>query len=338
MGTQSVVSRLVLFIALLLGGISSGCAPTASLIDGETEKFSETWNRERDLGAENHQKILDEYREYEDTSLSEYVDSVGNVVLDHTGFRGPNAPANLRRSQFVFTVLDDEMVNAFALPGGYIYLTTGLLSMLNNEAQLAVVQDHEIGHVAGQHGVRRSNRALVTGAIAAGIAAASRLVTNDDETAETAGNAVSLGAGVTIAQYTKGHERESDSYAVRVAGAAGYDVRQGAGFFGTLERLLDMNFLQTFISTHPAPDNRAKKLRRADTADGRVGAKAYFAMVDGIESPYGDIDVMVAQKSMTMRDLLGSDYTDEQVREHLLLNQYQADQVIPAGTLVKVIK
>src|SRR5437867_4712303 len=99
---------------------------------------------------------------YDDPNLQAYVEAVAQRVLQQSNFNRPNAPQIYRDTKFTFRIMDSPVVNAFALPGGYVYVTRGLLSHVQNEAQLAVVLGHEIGHVAARHSSQQARRSQLT--------------------------------------------------------------------------------------------------------------------------------------------------------------------------------
>lgn len=117
-------------------------------------------------------QIQDQYGIYDHPRLEEYVNEVGRKVLEVSHMRREEADPKYRETDFHFRILDSPVVNAFALPGGYVYVTRGLMAHLQNEAQLAVVLGHEIGHVAARHASQRALEqqlgqiALLGGAIA----------------------------------------------------------------------------------------------------------------------------------------------------------------------------
>ena len=157
---------------------------------------------ERQIGAENHPVILQEFGgAYDDPQLQAYVNSIGQKLAS-TSDR-PNV-------KYTFTVLDSPVVNAFAVPGGYIYVTRGLMALANNEAELAGVLSHEIGHIAAKHTNERYCRALVAQLGIFGLGAA----TGSSAVAEAA----NLGAALYLQSYSRDQEFEADLLGVRYLG------------------------------------------------------------------------------------------------------------------------
>ena len=118
----------------------TGCASNPATGGVDLVMMSE--ESEIKLGEENHQQIMKQYRPYANEALQDYVNRVGQSLA---------AVSERSELAFHFLVLDDDMVNAFALPGGYIYITRGMLAYLNSGAELAAVLGHESGHVTGRH-------------------------------------------------------------------------------------------------------------------------------------------------------------------------------------------
>ena len=167
-----------------------------------------------------------------------------------------------------FTLLDSEVINAFALPGGKVFVSRGLVAQLENEAELAGVLGHEIGHVTAQHiDERISRQMLVTGAaIAAGVAAQE----SDDEWIRRAAPVVvGVGASGYLLKFSRDQELEADQLGMRYAARAGYNP---AGLVGVLEVLRDEaggrgGALSELFSTHPDPDRRLERARRIGSSE-----------------------------------------------------------------------
>src|SRR5690606_41045245 len=121
----------------------TGCGQaTTNLITGEQTRGAYTWQQEVELGREADQQVIAQFGLYDDQALQNYVNGLGQEVLRTSAHSQPETPAEIRNTPFHFRVLDSEVPNAMALPGGYIYVTRGLLAHLDNEAQLAVVLGH----------------------------------------------------------------------------------------------------------------------------------------------------------------------------------------------------
>src|SRR3972149_4360146 len=138
------MTTILLVLLLLLAPLFSGCA--VNPVTGQQDIVLLSEEQELALGRKTHQQVLQQYGVYDDQELQAYVKNTGEKLA---------AQSHRRDLVYRFTVVDSKEVNAFALPGGYIYITRGLLAYLNSEAELAAVLGHEIGHVTARHAVRQ---------------------------------------------------------------------------------------------------------------------------------------------------------------------------------------
>ncbi len=131
---------------------------------------------------------------------------------------------------YQFYIVDSPVVNAFAVPGGYVYFTRGILAHFNNEAEFAGVLGHEIGHITAKHAARsQKSQLLSTLALIGGAVLAPDIVGQNME-------ALQQGIGLLSLKYSRDHESESDELGVEYSSKIGYDANQMADFFGTLKR------------------------------------------------------------------------------------------------------
>ncbi|NBB87918.1 MAG: M48 family metalloprotease [Bacteroidetes bacterium] len=252
-------------IALVLALVTASCVVQQNPVSGRQRAYAYSWDQELRLGQEADQQIQAQFGVYDDEAVVAYVDSLGQVALAESHMRRPDTPEKFRETEFTFRVLDSPIVNAFALPGGYIYVTRGLLTHLNNEAQLVVVLGHEIGHVAARHASARAVTQQFTqiGLLVGGVAAGEFL-------GQTAGEMV-LGLGSTAAQffflsYSRDNERESDDLGVEYAVRLGYDGAEGSAFFRSLARITEQagGGIPAWQSTHPDPGERERRIPELD--------------------------------------------------------------------------
>jgi len=151
--------------------VLSGCVTEPSALTGQNRSYGYTWQQELELGRKSDRDLIREMGLYPDDALASYVTAVGERVLEQSSLRMVDTPEIYRNLEFKFRVMDTPVVNAFALPGGYVYVTRGLLAHLRNEAQLAVVLGHEITHVAARHASQQALKqqwgqiGLVAGAV-----------------------------------------------------------------------------------------------------------------------------------------------------------------------------
>lgn len=247
-------------LIFLLGVFVTACSVQKSPITGNKRAYGYSWDRELEIGKEADQQIQQQYGVYDDEQSLQYVKEVGNNVLEVSHFRREDTPKRYRDTEFHFRLLDSPVVNAFALPGGYVYVTRGLMSHLNNEAQLAVVLGHEIGHVAARHASQGALEqklgqvALVGGA-----------VLGQELLGVPGGNILDIGgtaAQLLFTSYSRDDERESDELGVEYAAKKQYKAAEGAEFFTSLKRLSEKSdqSLPSFLSTHPDPAEREKSI------------------------------------------------------------------------------
>jgi predicted Zn-dependent protease len=145
---MSIIKRLCLFL-IILSCITAGCAINPVTQKREIMLFSD--QDEIKMGKEGNDAVLIQFGRYDDSSLQRYIDQVGQNI----------ARGNHRKElPYHYIVVDSAILNAFALPRGYVYINRGLLVYLNNEAQLASVLGHETGHVAARHGVKKYQKAV----------------------------------------------------------------------------------------------------------------------------------------------------------------------------------
>jgi len=281
------VPAVLLLLSLATGCVSTGVNP----VSGNTRAYGYSWAEEVKLGTQSDEQIQNQYGVYDDEQLQQYVDEVAQKVLAESHMRRADTPERFRNTEFHFRVLDSPVINAFALPGGYVYVTRGLLAHLNNEAQLAVVLGHEIAHVAARHASQQAARKqfaqgiLLTGAVAGQVAFGGEVGENI------------LGVGGTAAQllslsYSRDNERESDRLGVRYAVRAGYAGDEGADFFESLKRVRKQSeqFIPTWQSSHPDPGAReqtipklaAKWKERVQHPATTINQKPYYDVLEAI--------------------------------------------------------
>lgn len=286
MRSPSVLRAPALLLALLL---LSACGTTnTNYVTGEEQRGAYTWAQEVELGREADRQISAAYGLYDNAALSQYVQQLGEEVLQTSAYSDPSTPAEIRSTPFTFRVLDSPVVNAFALPGGFIYVTRGLLAHLENEAQLAVVLGHEIGHVLGRHSSEQAARQQLSQLGLLGAAVLGGVV-GGGQVAEGILNYGSVGTQLLTLKYGRGAEREADRAGVAYAEFAGYESMEAVEFFETLQRIGEASgqgSLPNFLSTHPNPGERAQTIPQlaAEFAPGgtEVGEREYLTRIDGI--------------------------------------------------------
>lgn len=271
----------------VLAVLLSACGTTnTNYVTGESQRGAYTWAQERQIGTESDQQIVAQFGVYDDAALSGYVNGIAQRTLETSAYSAPTTPAEIRSTPFTFRVLDSPVVNAFALPGGYVYVTRGLLAYLNNEAQLSVVLGHEIGHVLARHSSEQAQRAQLGqfGVLGAAVLGS---VIGGGRVGQGIAQYGSQGAQLLLLRYGRDAEREADQAGVAYAGFAGYDATQASGFFRSLQRLgaESGGAVPNFLSTHPDPGERAQTILQL-AAQGQNGstvdAPEYLRRIDGI--------------------------------------------------------
>ena len=236
------ITQLTLWITLILmtGNGVLGCAGTISDIN----IFSDA--QEVQLGKQFSRQIEQDLKIYSDPTVTAYIDQLGQHLANHS---------QRQNITYYFKVVDTEVVNAFAIPGGYLYVNIGLIRAAENESELAGVIGHEIGHVVGKHGVKQMTRQL-------GLAAMAQLALGENQS-KLKQMVAGLAANGVLMKYGRDAEREADIYAVQEMYDAGIDPEGMATFF---EKLLKLqkgkpSKLEQIFSTHPPTAERIATVR-----------------------------------------------------------------------------
>ncbi len=276
---------LIATASFLLGG----CATEPSLYSGKTGYYAYSWEQELKLGEESDAGIVKQMGVYQDDELGAYIREIGNTLLEESAIKSADAPEMYKQTEFTFRLLDSSVVNAFALPGGFVYVTRGLLAHLENEAQLAVVIGHEITHVEARHA---SKQALARQLGQIGLLAGAVIGEQVAENKEFARQMVSLSGDLfqlATLKYGRDAERESDWHGVEYASKAGYDAAEGSKFFRSLDRISDKSgqSIPSWMSSHPDPGEREKTIvelsEKWSTAENPVvGRDRFLEMIDGL--------------------------------------------------------
>ena len=259
--------------AVVVAAVLPACATNP--VTGRREFTLMSQAQEVAIGRQLDAEVRREMGLYEDAALQQYVDAIGQRLA-----RVSHRPD----LEWHFAVVDQPAVNAFALPGGYVYLTRGILPFLADEAELAGVLGHEIGHVTARHAAQQYTKATTGGL---GLAVLGILVPETrpfQQVAETA-------LGVLFLKYSREDELEADRLGAEYAAKGGWDPGGVAGMLATLARLDEASGqrrgVPNWLSTHPAPAERVERLRPA--VAGRGGAtdrETFLRRFDGLV--YGD--------------------------------------------------
>ena len=252
--------RMLLNLAILPGALFlTGC--TTNSATGRLQFNGMSRNEEIALGTQAMPQMIEEYGgKVNDQALQDYVTEIGTKLSQYTEGNNPSLP-------WEYTLLDSDQINAFALPGGKIFITRGLMSKMTNEAQLAGVLGHETGHVTAQHTDDRIARAEIV-SIGASIAGA---VTKDSNSTWAQYAPVIIGAGGQgyLLHFSRGQESEADTLGMRYMTRAGYNPE---GQYQVMEILKEAAAESggggiEMLSTHPLPETRMHDIRNIIDTD-----------------------------------------------------------------------
>jgi predicted Zn-dependent protease len=273
-------------IALLLSALFSySCVSDIVPATGQKQYLGYTWKQETELGKQASKEIAGLFGIYRDAKIARYVTEVGNRVLATSHLRHSGIDEQIRSTPVNFGVLDSPIVNAMALPGGYIYITRGMLAHLNSEEQLAMVLAHEIGHITARHAARQAWQQQIGQSLLLGGAIIGQGLGLPAEGLLNVGGAA---AQLLFLRYSRDDELEADKLGIEYSSAAGYDPRDVIGLFQTLERMQEKETqgMPNFLATHPDPGARIQRIRELTAAQPRdrqaLADKRFLEAVEGL--------------------------------------------------------
>jgi predicted Zn-dependent protease len=277
------MTRRLAFIGLLVPTLALGsgvgsCARNP--VTGKSELSLVSESQEIQMGQEASKEVAQSIGLYKDQAVQSYVADLGKRMA--AASERPNLP-------WEFHVVDDASVNAFALPGGFIYVTRGLMTSINDEAELATVVGHEIGHVTNRHSVQQISKAQIA---QLGLGVGSILSSDIAKFGQLA----SAGLSVLFLKYSRDAENQADQAGFRYALNQDYDVREMTKVFETLDRISQTSGgegkLPEWLATHPSPGNRIEHIEKmldtlkVDPSKGKTNREAYLQRVKGMT--YGE--------------------------------------------------
>ena len=229
------------------------------------------------LGQKSDPSIVQMYGVYEDEDLQKYLNELGQKMVK---------VSHRSHLKFEFKLMDSPVINAFAVPGGYVYITRGIMAYMNSEAELAGVVGHEIGHVTARHSAKQYSNAQVA---QLGLGLGTVLA---PEFAHYAGMAAQ-GIGLLFMRFSRDHERQSDDLGVEYATKVGYDAREMSNFFHTLDKMQgesSQGGLPDWFSTHPNPADRVVDVKKkaeewrtkVNSADLKINRNEYLNRINGL--------------------------------------------------------
>jgi len=276
-------ARLCNYLLLAMATVLSSCSVNPATGEQQFTGLLPA-SQEASLGASEHDKVRATYGDFMTGPIADYVNRIGQKIAPHT---------ERNDVQYKFHVIDSPIVNAFAVPGGYIYVSRGLIALANNEAELAGVIAHEIGHITGRHAAARMSQGVLVGLGAAILGAATG--------SDAVGQVANVGSDLYIKSYSRGQEHESDTLGVRYLAKAGYDPRAMAAFLSSLDAQtkLDAKIAGksegdgfNYFSTHPVTAERIAQasalVAQYPVANPAVNREAFMQQVNGLV--YGDSD------------------------------------------------
>ncbi|NJL74848.1 MAG: M48 family metalloprotease [Saprospiraceae bacterium] len=246
---MKLISFLQYSFAILLLTMASSCSKNP--VTGKSQAFLMSEESEIALGSSNDPAVVAAFGLYQDDILQQFIEQRGQQMasISHR--------SNLK---FEFKILDSPVVNAFALPGGYVYFTRGIMAHFNNEAEFAGVLGHEIGHVTGRHGaIQQRNQIIAQIGLIAGVVLSKEIAQSVDQFQQS--------IQLLLLKNGRDHESQSDELGVLYSTKVGYDAHQMANFFQTIGRLSEGagQSLPTFLSTHPDPYDRFNRVNQLAT-------------------------------------------------------------------------
>ncbi|MGB5779648.1 M48 family metalloprotease [Allopontixanthobacter sediminis] len=245
-------------------------------------------SNEAQQGAEAHPQFLQEFGGSYQGPQAAYVEQVGKNIAVQSGL------GNARES-FTVTLLNSSVNNAFAIPGGYVYATRQLVGLMNNEAELAGVLGHEVGHVAARHSQRRQSTAQQNSIIGAAGAILSGILLGDSGLGETVSRGFLQGSQLLTLKFSRSQELQADELGIQYLNKAGYDPRAMATVLQSLaaQNALDSSLqgnnasVPEWASTHPDPASRVQSaFAKAGQASGTTNRDTFLTRIDGMM--YGD--------------------------------------------------
>lgn len=267
--------RFSAFALLLLAIFVYSCARNP--VTGKRQLMLVSEKREKAMGLAYDPEVIQEFGLYDDKKIQDFINEYGKKMgkISHR----PTV-------DYQFRVLDSPVVNAFAVPGGYVYFTRGIMAHFNNEAEFAGVLGHEIGHVAARHSAQQQSQQILAQIGFIGAMLASPKFRQYSDLAQT-------GLGLMFLKFSRNHESQSDKLGVEYSTKIGYDAHQMAGFFNTIKRIQDGSGsnIPTFLSTHPDPGDRYVRVNALATKEQakasapknlEVNRDRYLRMIDGL--------------------------------------------------------
>ena len=273
MKKSKLISGSFLFVAILV--LIPSCA--INPVTGKKQLMLMSESQEMALGAQYDPSVVSTFGVYDSPEMLAFITEKGNEIgkISHR----PNL-------EYHFKILDSPVVNAFAVPGGYVYFTRGILAQFNNEAELIGVLGHEMGHVTARHSASQQSKQQLGQILLMGGMIAS-------EKFREFGEYAMQGMELLFLKFSRDNESQSDRLGVEYSSKIGYDAHEMANFFNVLNKMQmdsDHGGVPTFMSTHPDPGDRFVAVNRNATLwqdslklnQWKVNSDSYLRMIDGL--------------------------------------------------------
>ena len=303
----AVNSKTLVMATLLAAAVLQGCAVNPAT--GGANLVLMTENKEKEIGLEEHEKILASMTVYRDEELQAYVEKVGNAVA---------AASHRPDLDYTFTIIDSPEINAFALPGGYVYVNRGLLTYMNSEAELAAVLGHEIGHITARHAVQRQARGGLarTAATIGGVVTA--VATGSGYVGSQINEIASIWAQTGLSGFGREQELEADRLGAEYIVNAGYDASAVIEVITVLKNQEDFNRLVSgsgggyhgLFATHPRNDTRLQEAieevaRMGEAAPSKLDNSEFRSVLDGLVVGQSNQSMRTDERNRYYQNLLG---------------------------------
>lgn len=269
---SGMINRMILAFSIFF--LVSACA--VNPVTGKKQLSLMSEQQEIALGAESDPQIIAQFGLYDNKAMQDFIETRGKALAAVSHRPGLN---------YKFRILDSPVVNAFAVPGGYVYFTRGIMAHFNNEAQFEGVLGHEIGHIAARHSAEQYTKQTLGQVLLIGGMVVSKELRTFANEAQTAMSLLFL-------KYSRDNESQSDELGVEYSTKVGYDAHEMADFFKTLKALSGEggDEIPTFLSTHPDPGDRNKKVDQLATEwqakvpmdNYKINRDTYLSMVNGV--------------------------------------------------------
>lgn len=341
---MNIKKNLSYFVSMAVVAISVSlmlAACSTNPVTGKKDFSLISKDQELAMGAEAHKSVLKQSKRLNNPRLQAYVNNIGQMLARKS--HRNNIP-------YKFTVLEDPSVNAFALPGGYIYITTGLMAYLNSEGELAGVLGHEIGHVTARHGAQQQS---------AGVASAILLQILSKKAGASATKSLGQLSTALIRGYGRDHELQADRLGAEYLARVGYSPQNMLDVIGVLKAQEEFSKYQArqegrqppsyhgVFSTHPSNDQRLKTVVNEARKIGTAGTRSpnhngYLRQINGLKYRIdkrrtGRIAIgSAATPGLTYAQLARRSIVDAQ-RLRLLNGQFPNGEPVQ-GRLVKIIE